>query len=282
MIIHRVINNNFAVILDDTGNEKVVMGKGICFGKKAGASIPEDVIEKTFILENEEIRERFKTILEEVSQECVEIADHIIKKADASLNKKLNDNIYVSLTDHIQFAINRYHQGLQMKNELLWHIKALYPNEFKLGMETVDLIEKKCGIRLLEDECSFIALHLVAAQMNEDLPSTMNITKIIKDIMSIISKYFHIRLDEESIDYYRFVTHLKFFAQRLLEKRYYNDSQGAEDPLFTAVKTSYPDSFDCAQRIGQYIETIQKNTITNEELLYLTIHIQRIIFKNKT
>lgn len=281
MIIHRVINNNFAVILDERGMEKVVMGKGICFGRKAGALLPEQAIEKSFVLENKEIRERFQTILQEVSQESVEISECIIKKADHLLNKKLNENIYVSLTDHIQFAINRCHQGIQMKNALLWHIKAIYPKEFKLGMETVDLIEQKCGIRLLEDECSFIALHLVAAQMNEDLSSTLNITKIIKDIMSIISKYFHIALDEESIDFFRFITHLKFFAQRLQEKRYYNDSNGSEDPLFVSVKFSYPDSFECAKRIGQYIETIQKNTITNEELLYLTIHIQRIIFKNK-
>jgi beta-glucoside operon transcriptional antiterminator len=281
MIIHRIINNNFAVILDSFGVEKVVMGKGICFGRKVGAAIPFQTIEKSFILENKEIRERFKTMVQEVSQESVDISEQIIKKAHTVLKNELNENIYVSLTDHIQFAINRFHQGIQMKNELLWHIRAIYPDEFKLGMEAVDLIENKCGIRLLEDECSFIALHLVAAQINEDIHSTINITKLIKDIMSIISKFFQIRLDEESLDYYRFVTHLKFFAQRLLEKRSYSEMNGEADPLFLAVKTSYPKSFDCANRIGWYIETIQKNTITNEELLYLTIHIQRIIYKNK-
>lgn len=278
--IHKVINNNFAVVLDESNIEKVVMGKGICFGKKAGAKIDDSVIEQMFILEDKEARERFKTIVKEVSTECIEISEFIINKASKELSKPLNENIYVSLTDHLQFAINRYHQGIQMKNELLWHIKAMYPKEYHIGRTALDLIEEKLNIRLLEDECSFIALHLVAAQMNEDIRNTVNITKLIKDIMSIISNYFHIVLDEESMDYYRFVTHLKFFAQRMMDRKLIEDTSTKEDPLFIAVKTSYPKSFSCATRIGTYIETIQKNTISNEELLYLTIHIQRVIFKN--
>ena len=39
MKIHKILNNNVAVVLDEHGDEKIVMGKGICFKKKAGEAI---------------------------------------------------------------------------------------------------------------------------------------------------------------------------------------------------------------------------------------------------
>lgn len=50
MQIYKILNNNAAVVLDDSGQEKIVMGKGICFQKKTGARIDPSVIDKTFLL----------------------------------------------------------------------------------------------------------------------------------------------------------------------------------------------------------------------------------------
>ena len=50
MKIWKALNNNVAVVLDEKGQEKIVMGKGICFKKGAGDSISDDSIDKTFSL----------------------------------------------------------------------------------------------------------------------------------------------------------------------------------------------------------------------------------------
>ena len=50
MQIYKILNNNVAVVLDENGREKVVMGRGICFKKKAGELIPDEIIDKTFFL----------------------------------------------------------------------------------------------------------------------------------------------------------------------------------------------------------------------------------------
>ncbi|WP_172451680.1 PRD domain-containing protein, partial [Enterococcus faecalis] len=48
--------------------------------------------------------------------------------------------------------------------------------------------------------------------MNE----TVEITRIVQEISSINRLNFRLEFDEDSLDYYRMITHLKFFAQRMV------------------------------------------------------------------
>ncbi len=48
MRIFKILNNNAAVVKDDTGQEQIVMGKGICFKKKTGEEISRDMVDKVF------------------------------------------------------------------------------------------------------------------------------------------------------------------------------------------------------------------------------------------
>lgn len=278
MTIHKILNNNVAVVIKDE-KEMIITGRGICFKKKVGDIIEENLIEKEFLLLDDDVRNRFMKITTETTPQCLKISDYIIKKAKKVLKKELNENIYVSLTDHIQFTINRYYQGMQLKNDMLWHIKKMYPEEFELGQKASELIQKEFNISLLPDESSFIALHIVSAELNEDIPNVYNITKIVQDILSIVTYHFNITLNEDSIHYFRFVTHLKFFAQRISNKILYEDEE--DDGLFEAVISKYSDAYECATKIGAYIKNTQKRNVTNEELMYLTIHIKRMIMEDE-
>ena len=71
--------------------------------------------------------------------------------------------------------------------------------------------ETKDGVELSEDEAGFIAFHFVNSQQgNEDMQVTMTATTMVRDILSIISKFFGIVFDEESLNYQRIITHLQF------------------------------------------------------------------------
>lgn len=279
MKIHRVVNNNFAVIIDENQQEKVVMGKGISFGKKAGAMLNPNDIEKEYVLMDKEVMERFTDVVRDINPICLDIAEYIINKSKEVLGKDLNENIYVSLTDHIQYTVNRYHQGLQLKNDMFWHIKRVYPKEYELGKEAVSIINKEFDIDLLDDESSFIALHIVAAQTGGEVADAMNMTKIIKDIINIVCSHTNKDIDEDSIHYARFITHLRFFAGRMAKKEFYDDETSHDDPVFEAVRTSYPSEYACANKIGIYVNKIHGHKITNDELLYLTIHIKRMVME---
>jgi beta-glucoside operon transcriptional antiterminator len=274
MKIAKVINNNVISVLNEENIELVVMGRGIAFQRKPGDVVEEEKIEKIFALKNQEMTEKFKTLLYEVPLEYMEVSEEIIQNAKRKLGKDLNDSIYVSLTDHINFAIERIQKGLVIQNALLWEIKRLYKDEYAIGKEAIELIEKKIGIVLPDDEAGFIATHIVNAELNEEMPNIMNLTKVMHDILNIVKYHFKIQYDEDSLNYYRFITHLKFFAQRLFNETY---MESEDDFLYQAVKENHKEAYECTVKINEYIRNKYNHELTNEEKLYLTIHIERVV-----
>ncbi|STV87692.1 putative transcriptional antiterminator [Klebsiella michiganensis] len=57
----------------------------------------------------------------------------------------------------------------------------------------------------------FIALHLVTAQLNSEMPEVMHVTRVMQEILQLVKYQLTLNYDEESLSYQRFVTHLKFF-----------------------------------------------------------------------
>ena len=275
MVIEKILNNNAVVSLSDERSEIIVMGKGIAFGKKRGDLIDDDRIEKVFTLKNGDLTNKLKQLIEEIPIEYMAVSEDIIKFTKLQLGKSLNDTIYISLTDHIHYAVERFKKGLIIKNGLLWEIKNLYKEEFQIGLEALKMIEQAFGVGLPEDEAAFIALHIVNAELNEDIGNIMAMTEIVQEILKIVKYHFLIEFEEESLNYYRFITHLKFFAQRLVNKEFYEDDR--QDDLFQIVKTRYTDSYDCALKIKEFINKKYRYIITQDEMMYLTIHIERVV-----
>ncbi|WP_144469402.1 BglG family transcription antiterminator LicT [Bacillus pumilus] len=274
MIISKVINNNVVSAYDDEQHELVIMGRGIAFQKKSGDPIDEERIEKVFSIQNKDISEKFKTLLYDIPIEYMQVCEAIIDHARTTLNKNLNDSIYVTLTDHITFAIERHQKGMDIKNALLWEIKRLYKNEFMCGVEALRIIQDKLNIHLPEDEAGFIAMHIVNAELNEEMPNVIQITKLIQDILNIVKYHFQIDLDEESLNYFRFVTHLKFFGQRLFNE---TQMENQNEFLYEVVKEKNTAAFQCAEKINDYVQKEYNRSLIEDEMLYLTLHIDRVI-----
>lgn len=274
MKIAKVINNNVISVHQADGTELVVMGRGIAFKKKPGEEVEEDRIEKVFALKNKQTSDNFKMLLREVPIELIVIVEEIIDYTKKNLCKTLNENIYVSLTDHINFAVERHQKGVEIKNALLWEIKQLYKEEFQIGKRTLERIKEKLGIELPEDEAAFIAIHIVNAEMNEEVRTTMDITKFMQQVINIVKYHFGTEFEEESLSYFRFITHLKFFAQRVLKGTHYEDNY---DHLFDVIKEKYKEAALCTEKINMFVEKEYNHKLTNEEMLYLTVHIERVV-----
>lgn len=278
MIIKKILNNNVVVSVNDEEKEIIVMGCGIAFQKKNGDILNKDKIEKIFILDDKDMTKKFQELLSEVPLEYMTITDKIVKYTEEKFKKKLNDIIYISITDHIYSSVERYLNGIELKNGLLWDIKRLYKDEFEIGKYALKVIKDEIKVDLPEDEAAFIATHIVNAQLNDDIPSVMNITKLMQEILNIVKYHFRIDLDEESLDYYRFITHLKFFAQRLFNEKTHANNKDNE--LFNIVKEKYTSSYECIKKISKFIEDKYSYKLTYEEQLYLIIHIERIVEKH--
>jgi len=95
---------------------------------------------------------------------------------------------------------------------------------------------------------AFIALHLVTAQLKGEMPEVMHITRVMQEILHLVKYQLLLEYDEEALSYQRFVTHLKFFAQRMLTSRPVPDD---DISLHHAVRDNYGKAWRCAEKIAQ-------------------------------
>lgn len=273
MIIEKVINNNVISALNDQNREVVIMGRGIGFKKKTGDAVSESQIEKIFVLSNEDETGRFAELLKSLPVEHLKVSTDIIDYANLVMQGRLSPGIYITLTDHINFALNRYEQGMMFENALLQEIRTFYPSEYLIGEYAISLIKKQLGVLLPVDEAASIALHFVNAEYNAGMGATMKITTLIRDVVELVQQELDIKLDEMGLYYSRFVTHLKFLSQRVFLGKQL-DSQ--EMDFSDMVTRMYPVEYACSKRVGKYIEERYGQKVTDEELSYLTVHIRRI------
>ena len=272
MLIQKVLNNNVVQVKADNGDELVIMGRGIGFQKATGDPIDSSKIAKTFVLKEEDAM--FSDIYQELSTEEIDTVFSIVKLAEERLNQDYQSHVYITLGDHLHYALERHRDQLPLTNPLAWEVRRVYKAEYKVGLEALDIVEEKTGVRLEESEASSIALHLINAQKEgQMLEQTLKMLKVVQDILNIVRLHYGIDFDEDSISYQRFVTHLQYFAQRVNGKL----QQGSNDSfLYEQVRETYPKAFTCSDKIKQYIETTYDFPVGREEQVYLTIHIQRL------
>lgn len=273
IIIEKVINNNIISAYEKSGAEVIVMGRGIGFKKKQGEVVPADQISKNFRIKSRTLTEQFKELLANMPLERVRISDEIISHAKDHLKLKLNQSIYVTLTDHINFAIERVSQGIEPQNALLWEIKRFYPQEFQLGIYALELIQDRLGILLPEDEAGFIALHFVNAEYGTDIRDAVKFPDQMQAIVDIVERDLGILLDESSLHYERFMTHIKFLIQRIYRK----ELLSSEDrELSLLMQRKYPREYQCSVKVAEYIMQATGSRLSEEEIMYLSVHIRRV------
>ncbi|HIW21966.1 MAG TPA: PRD domain-containing protein [Candidatus Dorea intestinavium] len=273
MIIEKVINNNVVSAFDHKDREVIIMGRGIGFKKRPGEKVPEDKIEKKFVLNNEDEVGRFTELLKSLPLEHLQASSDIIDYAKQVMKGQLNQNIYITLTDHINFAIERQKGGMLFRNALLQEVRSFYPSEYLIGEYAIALIDRQIGIKFPVDEAASIALHFVNAEYNTGMSDTMKITSLIQEVLNIVEEEFQINLNEAGLHYSRFVTHLKFLAQRIFTKQMLDNH---EQEFIDMIVKIYPREFECSQKIGNYIKEQYGHSISKEELAYLTVHIRRV------
>ena len=273
IIIEKVINNNIISAYEKSGAEVIVMGRGIGFKKKQGEVVPADQISKIFRIKSRTLAEQFKELLANMPLERVRISDEIISHAKDHLKLKLNQSIYVTLTDHINFAIERVSQGIEPQNALLWEIKRFYPQEFQLGIYALELIQDRLDILLPEDEAGFIALHFVNAEYGTDIRDAVKFPDQMQAIVDIVEHDLGILLDESSLHYERFMTHIKFLIQRIYRK----ELLSSEDrELSLLMQRKYPREYQCSLKVAEYIMQATGSRLSEEEIMYLSVHIRRV------
>ena len=271
--ISRVIGNNFVCTVDDGGKEIILRGLGIGFKKHAGDLVPAQQVEKIYDLRDPEKSSRLRDLLADVPPEFLDVSTEIIETAENRIGRRLSENIYITLTDHICFAVERLRGGVSYPNHLLWEITNFYPAEFAIGKQALDIIETRLGYRLPQDEAGFIALHIVNAEIDGKMADMVRITEVIRKITSVVQDYYGVALDEQSLDYGRFITHLKFLGQRITQNQYVVDDDSEFQGM---IVRRYRQDYQCAEKIRAELKETFSIQLPAEEMTFLTIHLHRL------
>lgn len=271
--ICRVIGNNYVLAHDDGGREVILRGLGIGFKKHPGDLVPARNVERIYAMRSPEHSSRLSKLLSDVPPEFLDVSTEIIETAEKQLGRRLSENVYITLTDHICFAVERMRNGITYPNQLLWEITNFYPTEYALGDQALDIIERRLGFRLARDEAGFIALHLVNAEIDGRMSDMVRITQFIRTIIEIVESYYDCKLDEQSLDYGRFITHLKFLGQRMTQNRYTPED---DNEFQSMVARRYRSDYECALQIREHLQESFDICLPPEEITFLTVHLHRL------
>lgn len=280
MKVSKILNNNLVLSRNRENEEIIVKGLGIGFHAKRGDTIDESLIEKIFYPENHQnsiqIQQYLLSIPEEYLDFVQEFVDRV-KKEEPDL--RLNNSIYLSLSDHIMGTVERFRNGITLKNVLLLDIQQLYKKEYEYGLKMVEEANRKFNIQLPADEAGFISLHFVNAEEGQQNNDNYKIAMIVNQVQEVVKTYFSdITFNESSLYYQRFLTHLKYFAQRYLHKELQYDE---DETLFQIIQEQCREAYGCVKLIYLLMEEKYQYALSKEEMMYLTIHIQTNVDKSR-
>lgn len=275
MKIIRVINTNAVVTVDNHKKEIIVTGSGIGFRKKRGENLDESLIDKVYCLQNNENSRKLQEFVETFSEQYLDITEKVIQTAKQDEGLDINDMIYITLTDHINSALERYQSGIKLKNIIKTDIQKFYSKEFKIGRKAITWIYEKTGIDLGDDEAGFIAMHIIASESSNNFPiNVQKMIELITSILQIVRLHFKIEFNEDSFSYQRLITHLKFFSMRIFDGLSYKDSM---HEIYNTFVSQNEHIYSGVLKISEFIYKKYDYILNKDESLYLMIHLKRIL-----
>ncbi|WP_427813676.1 PRD domain-containing protein [Enterococcus sp. 22-H-5-01] len=275
MIQIKKVLNSSVVLVDNQGQEMIALGKGIGFGKKAGEVIADTQIDQVFLPITETKSSQFAALVDEIPLEYFEMTKEIVQLAETRLPYTLNSTIYLTLSDHLHFAVERQQKGLSVTNRLYWEIKNYYAAEFEVAEQAMEILTNTYHVALPKEEASNIAFHLINAQSgNEENQDGLRKAKLIGTIVNLVRYSIQQDVDTNSIHYSRFITHVRFFVDRF----FLNDlTQEKDEGLYRQMWNLYPNAMDIATRVKAYIDQEYASKIPENEIVFLGVHINRLM-----
>lgn len=275
MRIKKVINNNILCVVDDRGGEMIVTGRGLGFKRKIGERVDPALFEKTYHMEGKAEQRKLRELVAQIPIEHLRLTQDLIEYIKSQISTPLNESLLITLADHISFAIKRREEGIEFTNPLQGAIMSYYPTEYHLGQHCLRVIREETRVDLNPSEAAFITLHIVNAELNTSMTVMYDITKLIEGALEVVEYYYQNKFDRESLDFNRFIVHLRYFAQRLFQAAPRQEEEYDADFQEMIIR-SCKQHYKCAQCIGEYIEKAYQKEVSPEELIYLTIHLKRI------
>ena len=268
-IVIKALNNNM-VLIKEQGVEKILLAKGIGFNKKFGDILEDNLeVDKVFSIEDKKNQENLKEVYNRVDGEFVAICEEALAEISEELGEELNETIHIGLIDHLAIAMKRLKNKEQINNPFIVEIETLYSVEFEMAKKILNKLQDKYEIDFPEGEIGFITLHIHSARNGKMLSNSIKYSYLSNKIIIYIEEKFNSKIDKRSLDYARFLSHVRFTIERVL-----TDTVLKND-LTEIIKKSYPISYEIAEGASKIIEETLDKKVYDDEVAYIAMHVER-------
>lgn len=215
MKVIKKINNNIAIAVDGENNEVIVFAKGIGYGNIPYEIKDLSVIERTFY----DVDNRYYGLLKEIPNNIFNLVTKMVDVAKKNIEDELSPNLVFILADHINFAIIREKNGMDISLPYSYELEYEYPLLTKVSKWMVKKTNEELDTHLPKGEVTSITMHFINALEGTNTKTHAGnienkISKVIFNVTNIVEKHFNFNIDKKSFNYFRFKNHLKYFVQR--------------------------------------------------------------------
>lgn len=266
--------NNSMLLVDHDQREMILFGKGIGFGAKPGTHIDLAQVEKVFLPLSDLKSRHFLSLTDTIPAAYFDVSHEILTLARSLCGEKLNSVLLFTLAEHLHFAVERSRNGQLILNKLSWEVKRYYPQEYRVGMQARDNVNERFDVELPEEEAVNIAFHLINASSQDDNSSAHQQVELVNSIAEIVRYKLSKAIDTESVNYRRFITHLRYFAERVLSG---SVVVSETEDFYQELMRHRPDAMTVAWVIRDYVQEKYQLTLPKDELTWLSIHISRLM-----
>lgn len=218
--------------------------------------------------------------MRDLPAEVVLFAAKIVDIADNELPYPLSSNAPLLLADHINFAMERVRKRLHVRMPLAYDVQQMYPMEYKIGLYTVDRIRKEFQIGLPKEEAVGIAMNLLSAKAEpadqSEQDEAARFDEMLEEITEIVENDFHQIIDRDSFNYSRYATHVQYLFKRIRNQKSI-DSENIR--MYKSLREEFPAIADCVSHISDHLKEKWGFELSEEEQLYLMLHVNRICVK---
>ncbi|GAA5031750.1 PRD domain-containing protein [Microbacterium fluvii] len=272
-VVHKVLNNNVVISIDESGRERVLMGRGLGFALKPTDVIDPARVEKTFVLDGGDDGDRAVQMLTDVPYPVIEAVSRAVDEAERMLERSLGRRFTMAVIDHIQFVRERLAQGIRIPTASMPELRVLHPQEFATAEAMAASIGSALEMTLPDEEAVFLTMHLLNATRDEPNGTAALLFRRVQHVVHTVENGLGVTLDATSPDYARFILHVQFLLQRLVNRSMLHSQDSS---FFEFAKHSYPRSFEIAEQVKDYVREATGSELTDEELLYVIVHVERL------
>ena len=149
--------------------------------------------------------------------------------------------------------------------------------EYELARRAVRQIRQEFTVGIADDEAAGIALNLAGSrEETQAQEGGGDDGDMLEAITRMVEEHFGIRVEREGFNYARFATHLQYLFQRVHQNKSI-DSENIR--MYKDLRSEFPDISDCVEKIAAHMDQEWTCTISEEEKLYLILHVNRICAK---